>query len=131
MKRQLSQKFIKELREFYAPGTRVKLIKMDDIQAPPVGTIGVVSHVDDIGTIHVDWENGSTLGVVFAEDEIESLDSVITICYHKKQVWINRQDAIDFFHCGMCNSEGSEKERYTNIYTQLLTGKNVCRDTNF
>lgn len=131
MKRQLSQKFIEELREFYAPGTRVKLIKMDDIQAPPVGTIGVVSHVDDIGTIHVNWENGSTLGVVFAEYEIESLDSVITICYHKKQVWVNRQDAIDFFHCGMCNSEGREKERYTNIYTQLLAGKNVCKDTNF
>lgn len=131
MKRQLSQKFIEELREFFAPGTRVKLIKMDDIQAPPVGTIGIVDHVDDIGTIHVNWENGSTLGAVFAEDEIESLDSVITICYHKKQVWVNRQDAIDFFYCGMCNSEGSEKERYTNIYTQLLAGKNVCKDTNF
>ena len=80
MKRQLSQKFIEELREFYAPGTRVKLVKMDDIQAPPVGTIGVVSHVDDIGTIHVNWENGSSLGVVFGEDKVEAIDTVITIC---------------------------------------------------
>ena len=52
----------------YPKGSRVELIKMDDVQAPPIGTQGTVTGVDDIGTIMVDWDNGSTLGVVLGED---------------------------------------------------------------
>ena len=47
------------LRINYPKGTRVELVKMDDIQAPPVGTPGTVQLVDDTGTIMVDWDNGS------------------------------------------------------------------------
>ena len=56
------------LRINYPKGTRVELMKMDDIQAPPIGTQGTVTEVDDIGTIMVDWDNGSKLGVVLGED---------------------------------------------------------------
>ena len=48
---------------------------MDDIQAPPIGTLGTVKHVDDIGTIHVSWDTGSGLGVVFGEDIVRILKS--------------------------------------------------------
>ena len=44
---------------------------MDDVQAPPAGTLGRVVHVDDIGTIHIAWENGSNLGAVYGEDKVE------------------------------------------------------------
>ena len=47
---------------------------MDDIQAPPVGTKGVVRVVDDAGTIHVNWENGSTLGAVYGEDVVRKVE---------------------------------------------------------
>ena len=56
------------LRINYPKGTRVELVKMDDVQAPPMGTLGTVTGVDDIGTIMVDWDNGSKLGVVLGED---------------------------------------------------------------
>ena len=56
------------LRINYPKGTRVELVKMNDMQAPPLGTQGTVTHVDDIGTIMVDWDNGSKLGVVLGED---------------------------------------------------------------
>ena len=56
------------LRSQYAPGTRVELVEMNDRQAPPPGTKGTVVCVDDIGTTHVHWDNGSTLGVVYGED---------------------------------------------------------------
>ena len=56
------------LRINYPKGTMVELVKMDDIQAPPIGTQGTVTGVDDIGTIMVDWDNGSKLGVVLGED---------------------------------------------------------------
>lgn len=56
------------LRINYPKGTRVELVKMNDIQAPPIGTEGTVQLVDDEGTIHVNWDNGSCLGVVLGED---------------------------------------------------------------
>lgn len=52
-------------------GTRVRLISMDDVQAPPAGTEGTVQYVDDAGTIHVQWDTGGGLGLVPGADEWE------------------------------------------------------------
>ena len=60
-----------ELLKKYPVGSRVRLLKMDDIQAPPIGTLGTVKGVDDILSILVSWDNGSGLSVVYGEDQIE------------------------------------------------------------
>ena len=62
-----------ELRKEYPVGTRVVLIKMDDIQAPPIGNKGTVKGVDDIGSIMVAWDNGSSLNVVYGEDIVKKV----------------------------------------------------------
>lgn len=59
------------LRKQFPTGYKVKLVEMDDPFAPPIGTTGVIRYVDNIGTIHVKWENGSGLGVVYGKDIIE------------------------------------------------------------
>lgn len=59
---------VKILRTAYPKGSRVVLVKKDDVQAPPIGTQGTVTGVDDIGTIMVDWDNGSHLGVALGAD---------------------------------------------------------------
>ena len=41
---------------------------MDDPQAPPIGTKGTVIGVDDIGSIMVRWDNGSSLNIAYGED---------------------------------------------------------------
>lgn len=64
----INDKVLERLRKMYPVGAKVELVRMDDVQAPPVGTKGVVEFIDDIGTIHVKWENGSSLGVVYGED---------------------------------------------------------------
>lgn len=64
----MSQETLERLRKQYPAGTRVELVKMDDVQAPPVGTLGTVMGVDDIGSIMVSWDNGSSLSVVYGED---------------------------------------------------------------
>ena len=69
----LTNNEIEQLRKRYPTGTRVRLSKMEDIQSPPDGCLGTVRLVDDIGTIHVAWDNGSSLGVVYGVDEIEIL----------------------------------------------------------
>lgn len=68
------QEVIKKLKEAYPIGSRVELMKMDDSQAPPIHTKGTVRSIDDIGTIHVLWDNGSSLGVVYGEDEVRRVD---------------------------------------------------------
>ena len=64
---------IEEIRRTYPNGTRIKLLYMDDFQAPPVGTEGVVYGVDDIGSLLVHWQNGSSLNVVFGSDRVEKI----------------------------------------------------------
>lgn len=64
----LSRQIVEKIKTEYPTGTRVELVKMDDIQAPPIGTKGTVIGVDDIGSIMVTWDNGSGLNVVYGED---------------------------------------------------------------
>ncbi|MGX9818203.1 DUF4314 domain-containing protein [Lactococcus lactis] len=63
-----SEENIKRLKSNYPEGTRVKLLKMTDNYAPPLGCFGTVVDVDDWGTIFVHWDNGSGLGLVYGED---------------------------------------------------------------
>ena len=60
---------VERIRQEYPVGCRVELLRMDDPQAPPIGTCGTVTGVDDTGSIMVRWDNGSGLHVVFGEDE--------------------------------------------------------------
>lgn len=64
----ISKERLAMLRNAFPVGSKVKLDSMDDCYAPPVGTTGQVICVDDIGTIHVQWSNGSSLGVAFGVD---------------------------------------------------------------
>lgn len=68
-----SKELVEQLRKRYPAGTRVRLVSMDDIQAPPVGTLGTVRGVDDAGDIMVRWDNGSGLNVAFGVDEIAKI----------------------------------------------------------
>lgn len=63
-----SEAVVQDLRKRFPTGTRVELLQMDDPQAPPIGTKGTVVGVDDIGSIAVDWDNGSGLNVVYGID---------------------------------------------------------------
>lgn len=63
-----SKEIVERIRKEYPVGSRVELVRMDDPQAPPVGTKGTVRGVDDIGSIMVAWDNGSGLSVAYGED---------------------------------------------------------------
>lgn len=60
---------VDRIRREYPAGTRVELVRMDDPQAPPVGTKGTVLGVDDTGSLLMRWDNGCGLNVVYGEDE--------------------------------------------------------------
>ena len=56
---------VERLRRQYPAGTRITLHSMDDPQAPPPGTKGTVAYVDDMGTIGIEWDNGSPARIPF------------------------------------------------------------------
>ena len=71
----MSNKYeVRKAKEIYLPGMRVRLLKMDDAQAPVVGTEGTVLGIDDIGSVMVAWDNGSSLSTLLGIDEVEIVE---------------------------------------------------------
>ena len=62
---------VERLRRENPVGMTVRLVSMDDPQAPPVGTMGTVEGVDDMGGIMVRWETGSGLSLIPGVDDWE------------------------------------------------------------
>ena len=59
-----NERKINVLKEMYPAGTRIQLDHMDDPYHPVAsGTMGTVKFVDDVGTIHMSWDSGSSLGL--------------------------------------------------------------------
>lgn len=70
----LSREEIKDLKETYTKGMRLECIRMPEEKYPvPKGTKGTVILVDDAGTIHVQWDNGSSLGLIPNVDKFKKL----------------------------------------------------------
>jgi hypothetical protein len=67
---------VARLRVRYPKGARVELVSMDDPYSttPKPGDRGTVQHVDSIGTVHIAWDCGSTLGAAYGVDEIKKVE---------------------------------------------------------
>ena len=62
-----------------------------------------------------------------ARIQVKCTDPVRVTCYGETKVW-ERKDAMEFFLEGMAWSEGSERDRYVNIYYQLARGAKEAFD---
>lgn len=68
------KEIVEGLRAMYPKGTRVELIEMNDpYRDMPPGLRGTVMAVDDIGTVHIAWDNGSSLGAAYGVDRIRRI----------------------------------------------------------
>lgn len=68
-----SRETVERVRREYPAGTRVELVRMDDVQAPPIGTRGTVEGVDDTASVMVAWDNGSSLHAIYGEDVVRRI----------------------------------------------------------
>ena len=51
-------------------GRKVAVVVCNDsFTKLPAGTTGTVALVDDMGTLHVNWDNGSTLGLCWDDGD--------------------------------------------------------------
>ena len=66
----ISKEQVRKAKETYSIGMRVRLLKMEDTQAPPIGTEWTVQAADDVGAVMVAWDTGSSLNVLLDVDEI-------------------------------------------------------------
>ncbi|MBG9986238.1 DUF4314 domain-containing protein [Facklamia sp. DSM 111018] len=69
----MDKRILETIKKQYPIGSRVELVQMDDVQAPPLGTLGTVVGVDDIGSIMVSWDNGSSLNVLYQKDKVKNI----------------------------------------------------------
>ena len=76
----MSRGRIEFYKEHYPVGTRVQLDKMGDDPRPvPAGTKGTVVAVDDIGTLHVKFDNGRALGICPEVDSFHKISEQIEV----------------------------------------------------
>ncbi len=69
------KEIVEAVRARYPKGTRVELVSMDDPYSKlKPGDRGTVKFVDDTATVHVSWDRGSSLGVIYGEDEIRIVE---------------------------------------------------------
>lgn len=60
-----NKEYLEQLRKRYPVGTKIQLISMRDEKYPILPrTIGEVTHIDDLGSIHMKWQNGSSLALI-------------------------------------------------------------------
>ena len=70
----VNEAFVKRMKATYKPGTRIQLDFMGDDPRPIApGTKGTVRTVDDIGTVHCDFDNGRYLGLIPGEDAFHAI----------------------------------------------------------
>lgn len=63
------REYVRDIKDRYPPGTRIMLDSMGDDPRPiPPGTKGTVRVVDDAGTVHCNFDNGRSLGLIPGED---------------------------------------------------------------
>ncbi len=71
-------KSLEFLREQYPPGTRIRLIGMEDPYAPVLsGTEGTVDYIDDQCQLHMKWDNGRTLALIPGLDQFSIIPQVL------------------------------------------------------
>lgn len=66
---------LEQLQKIFPIGSRIELIAMDDPYTKLIpGDQGTVTHIDEIGTVFVAWDKGSSLGLVYGEDRYKKVE---------------------------------------------------------
>lgn len=67
----ITEKTLNKIKEKYPEGSRIELVSMDDPYSKlKVGDKGTVKFVGDVGTVHITWDNGSSLGACVLDGDI-------------------------------------------------------------
>lgn len=117
---------IKRIKEQYPKGTEIELISMEDSQAVPSGTHGIVDFVDDMGTIQMTWDNGSSLGLVVGDDQFKVINKSKIKELSCSEVKELRDRNYEFLILQGCGGELSE---WVDGFTKMLKDEGIVKDS--
>ena len=67
-------KQVERLQQRYPPGSRVRVDRVEDPYTTiPPGTEGTVFDVDCVGTVHCEFDNGQSLGLIPGVDSFQMI----------------------------------------------------------
>lgn len=117
-----------EIYTAYAPNTDMTFIMQDTYEGDEIKA------TECIGWYHGEPDDKSTktfigkLKATFDDEPCTKTDAVTVICYGEEKVWESRSEAIAFYLEGIEACGGSERDRYMNVYIDLIEGRAVCTD---
>ncbi|TDP56394.1 DUF3846 domain-containing protein [Aminicella lysinilytica] len=91
---------VEQIKETYTEGMTIVLEEMKGEKTMPDGLRGTVKFVDDVGQIHMNWENGSSLALNIEEDKFFTMEekkmiSVILVEPGKYPKKIDIEDSLE------------------------------------
>ncbi|MDT4376971.1 DUF3846 domain-containing protein [Blautia coccoides] len=91
---------VEQIKETYTEGMTIVLEEMKGEKTMPDGLRGTVKFVDDVGQIHMNWENGSSLALNVDEDKFFTVEekkmiSVILVEPGKYPKKIDIEDSLE------------------------------------
>ena len=128
----MDRKMAEFIKEQYPPGTRIRLNSMDDPYAPIApGTEGEVDFVDDIGQLHMKWDNGRTLALVPGEDSFSVLPPKLTTLKLYMPLTADLYERNEYGEFDDCSTllEGSELRGYQDQITAALVKNRMPEET--
>lgn len=87
---------IENVKRIYTPGLVIILVKMAGEPSMPRGLKGPITHVNDMGLIHVRWEDGSGLTVDPQEDEFVLLQPVSGFEFLKQRFIVDEDTQLQY-----------------------------------
>ena len=79
---------------------------------------------NELDRIRREYPVGTIIELISMPDKF----AVRITCYGQTEVWDDRKEATDFFLEAIAGSDGSECDRYSKIYAELMSGKTECSD---
>lgn len=103
-------------------GMRIRMLYMDDQYGVDEGLEGTIIKIDDLGTLHVRWDDGSRLGVIPKLDKYQLLPS------SKDQVDLNFFSEADFKLSSASKNNKMSKKMNLNFKRDLSKTKPRVKD---
>ena len=85
---------VEEVKKRYSEGDWIQLIEMyDDPQSIESNTKGQIDFIDDIGQLHMKWENGRTLAIIPGVDKFKQIcPRCSKIISSRREIALSRKD---------------------------------------
>ena len=117
----VDQNWLKFMREQYPQGSRIRLREMKDPYNPvEPGTMGTLIFIDDLGSIHCNWDNGRTLGLVMGEDSFSVLSPEPTLLKLYMPMTVTCYECNDYGN--LENEEVTMDSRKATTYADTIAG---------